>query len=177
MSERTIFNNFNNFNNFPYTYLSIYLFKIKSQDIIKRNTRRRLYWLIHKLNLDIVRFRIMWRIVTFKKISYFILISIVTSILLFYSKQTNSQIALRGCRQESSRACWWLRKQELNENIARVCKKYGNFRDRISESSLVNRINFLHHGNMVNCIIQKVWNAGNDRTKYWSIFRQHPQLG
>ena len=96
----------------------------------------------------------MWKI-TAKKIVKFIL-SIVTIILFYYSAETNSKISPRGCNKESSRACWFEKKQQLNDNIARVCNKYADYIDKISGSSRVNRVNFLHHGNMLNCIIGKV---------------------
>ena len=52
------------------------------------------------------------------------------------------------------RACWFEKKQQLNENIARVCNKYADYIDKIGRFK--NKDNFIQYGNMVNCIIQKV---------------------
>ena len=51
--------------------------------------------------------------------------------------------------------CWWENKQKLNENIARVCRKYGDFIDKIS-GRVLDRSMFIQYDNMVYCIIQKV---------------------
>ena len=47
------------------------------------------------------------------------------------------------------------KKEKLNENIARVCSKYGDYIDKIS-GRVLDRKMFLHYDKMVYCIIQKV---------------------
>ena len=69
--------------------------------------------------------------ITAKNISFLILIGIITIIILYYSAHTNN-ISPRGCNKESSRACWFEEKQQLNENIARVCNKYEDYIHKIS---------------------------------------------
>ena len=37
----------------------------------------------------------------------------------------------RGCDEKSSRECWWAKKEKLNKNIGKVCKKYKDNIDNI----------------------------------------------
>jgi len=78
--------------------------------------------------------------VTAKKIFFIMLIIIFSVILFYYSTQkTNIKINPRGCDEESSRACWWEKKQQLNKNIANVCNKYADYIDEISGRLLQER--------------------------------------
>ena len=52
--------------------------------------------------------------------------------------------------------CWLKKKQELNENIARVCTKYADYIDTIS-GRVLDRKMFIKYDKMVYCIIQKVF--------------------
>ena len=72
-------------------------------------------------------------------------------------------------RNEDQFKCWFEKKQQLNENIARVCSKYGVKTAIIQRQNSLN--NFLHHGKMVNCIIAKVQMASSSFSHDIRLFK------
>ena len=75
------------------------------------------------------------------RIIYFFIIW--TLLLIIYQ---NSQLYSRACDQLK---CWLQEKQQLNRNIARVCRKYG-------DSTEIIRGRFIKIGKLVNCLNAKV---------------------
>ena len=94
------------------------------------------------------------RTITAKKLSHFIFISIITINLIIFYTINKIQIYPRGLDEDQLQS-WLEKKQKLNENVARVCSKYGDYIDEISGRVLDRRM-FLHYDKMVNCLIQKV---------------------
>ena len=93
-------------------------------------------------------------VVTARILCYFILISIVSINLIIFYPNTNTQIYPAGVAEDQFRS-WFEKKQELKENIARVCKKYEGYIDKIS-GRVLDKTMFLHFDKMVICLIQKV---------------------
>ena len=67
------------------------------------------------------------------------------------------EVSPRTCDDEQFQ-CWFEKKQQLNKNIARVCRKYGDS-IKIPDKAMQKekqRMKFLHYDNLVYCLIEKV---------------------
>ena len=110
---------------------------------------------------------------------------ITLTILLNACIYLDIQISTGSCDDEQFQ-CWFEKKQQLNKNIARVCRKYGES-IKIPDLQIDNekqKREFLHYDKMVYCPISKVLIIIIKirlRKMYgsasFSLFRQHLPLG
>ena len=120
-------------------------------------------------------------LIRYREICCFIALIILLSAYYF----SDIQIFPRICDDEQFQ-CWFEKKQALNKNIARVCRKYGES-IKIPDLQIDNekqKREFLHYDKMVYCPISKVLIIIIKirlRKMYgsasFSLFRQHLLLG
>ena len=95
----------------------------------------------------------MWPISCRRLFGYIIILTILLNAYL----DLDIEVSPRTCDDEQFQ-CWFEKKQQLNKNIARVCRKYRdsiNIPDQAVDKEKQKR-QFLHYDKMVYCIIEKV---------------------
>ena len=98
-------------------------------------------------------YRAMWPSSCRKIFCFLITLTILLNVYL----DLDSQMSASSCDDDQFQ-CWFEKKQQLNKNIDRVCRKYGDSINTPVRASLKEELKrkVLHYENLVYCIIEKV---------------------